>query len=136
MTDITKEIFNSVIKLLQSNNNLTNTVTDIYDIIPNKVSLPYIYVYISNLKTLNTFNSNMLKIQLSCKIYCYQPNTLYEILNLITNSLVNHKSNVSYFEYEVTPEYSYSTNQHNEIAYALLNFTILAKKIYVNRITD
>ncbi|AHX05067.1 hypothetical protein EHF_0589 [Ehrlichia japonica] len=136
MTNITQEIFNSIIKLLKSNNNLINIITDIYDVIPNKVSLPYMYMYISNLKTLNTFNSNMSKIQLSCKIYCYQSNTLYIILNLITDLLVNHKSDIPNFEYEIAPEYSYNTNQHNEIAYALLNFNILAKKIYVNTTTN
>ncbi|KJV65999.1 hypothetical protein EMUCRT_0187 [Ehrlichia cf. muris str. EmCRT] len=78
----------------------------------------------------------MSKIQLSCKIYCYQSNTLYTILNLITDLLVNHKSDIANFEYEIAPEYSYNTNQHNEIAYALLNFTILAKKTHVNTTTN
>ncbi|CEI85449.1 hypothetical protein DRF75_02410 [Ehrlichia minasensis] len=134
MTEII--ILNSIIKLLKSNNHLMSIVSNIYDIIPNKVSLPYVHIYISNLKTLNAFNNNMSKIQLSCKIYCYHFGTLNKTLTIITNLLAHYKSNTNDLKYKIIPEYTHNIHQNNDIIYALLNFTILAEKTHVNTITN
>ena len=136
MTYTIKEIYNSVIQLLKSHEDLANIVTDIYDTIPNKPSLPYIHMYISYLKTLNIFNNDMSKIQLLCKIYSHNPCTLYKIISLVISSLINHQSNLENIEYKIIPEYSYNISQYQEIMHALLNFTILTKKAYVNTITN
>ena len=136
MTDTIKEIYNLIVKLLKSHKNLENIVTNIYDIVPNKPSIPYIHIYISYLKTLNIFNNDMSKIQLVCKIYSHNSCTLHKILNLIINLLVNHQSKLENIEYKIIPEYSYNINQYQEITHALLNFTILTKKTYVNTIAN
>ena len=136
MKDLTKEIYNSVINLLKSHEDLISIITEIYDIIPYKPSLPYIHIYISHLKTLNIFNNDISKIQLTCKIYSHNSCTLHKILNLVTNLLINHKSNLENIEYKIIPEYSYNISQYQGVMYALLNITILTKKTYVNTITD
>ena len=134
MTEIT--ILNSIIKLLKSNNNLMSIVNNVYDTIPNKVSLPYIHIYTSHLKTLNAFNNNMSKIQLLCKIYCHNSDTLNKILTIIINLLEHYKSNTNDLKYKIIPEYTYDIHQNNDIIYSLLNFTILAEKTHVNTITN
>ena len=64
MINLAEKIYNSVIKLLKSHKDLNKIITNIYDITPSKISLPYINVHISNLKTLNTFNNNIFKVQM------------------------------------------------------------------------
>ncbi|QGR03381.1 hypothetical protein EDL79_02130 [Ehrlichia ruminantium] len=136
MIDSTQIIYNSVLKLLKSHRDLSKIITNIYDITPNKVSLPYVNVQINNLKTLTTFNKNILKVQILCNVYSNHLDTLYEVSSIIINKLVNYQVNSPKFEYKIIPEYSSNINQNKESIHALLIFTVLAKENHVNTIAN
>ncbi|QLK56900.1 hypothetical protein [Ehrlichia ruminantium] len=136
MIDLVQNIYTSVLKSLKSHRELNKIVTNIFDITPNNVSLPYLNVHISNFKTLSTFDNNIFKAQILCNIYSNHINVLYKISNLVSHILLNHQINLPTFEYKIIPEYSSTITEHKESIHALLIFTILARKIHVNTITN
>ncbi|MBV0899462.1 MAG: DUF3168 domain-containing protein [Wolbachia endosymbiont of Fragariocoptes setiger] len=115
-----KIIQDSIYSIFHSDTVLMQYVTSIYDYSPKQAIIPYLKLYITDMKTLQMLSYHAIKIKFSCDIYAYCQNNMFSILENVYSILNNIK------DYDIV-EKDYVLKQYGEVMHTVVSFYILIK---------
>ncbi|NSM56272.1 DUF3168 domain-containing protein [Wolbachia endosymbiont of Atemnus politus] len=122
------ELYNSIYAALKADSGLRKHVTNIYDYLPKRVSIPYLRLHVVNYNNLHMLSNFATKARFACDIYTYHIGSMFAIIRHINLVLKSIKG-------ETILESNCAMDQHDEILHSTINFDIFIKGVDNEQIT-
>ena len=87
------------------------------------VTIPYLKLRVVSYKNLNLISNFAVKVKLSCDVYAYHMNDVFNITKYVNLTL----KNIRYSDNEIVIENNWTIGQRNEILHSVVNFDVLLK---------
>ncbi|MGL9718082.1 MAG: tail completion protein gp17 [Wolbachia sp.] len=113
-------MYNSIYAALKADSGLRKYVTNIYDYLPKRVTIPYLRLRVVNYNNLHMLSNFATKARFSCDIYTYHIGSMFAIIRHINLVLKSIKG-------ETILENDCTMDQHDEVLHSTINFDILIK---------
>ncbi|QOD38217.1 tail completion protein gp17 [Candidatus Wolbachia massiliensis] len=122
-TQAISEWYDSIYAALKADSGLRKYVTNIYNYLPKRVTIPYLRLRMVNYNNLHMLSNFAIKARFSCDIYTYHVGSVFAItrhINLILKSMKDSNNGTIL-------ESNFAMDQHDEILHSTVNFDIFLK---------